>query len=62
MRRVYKNLCLAKISASIMSVNMWKNILKNVVSEKNKIFYETLFDFLLRNGAYFVNKLLIQKS
>ena len=37
MRRVYKNLCLAKISASIMVVNMWNNGLKNVESDNNKI-------------------------
>jgi len=29
-RRVYKNLCPATISASIMAANMWKNSLKNV--------------------------------
>jgi len=45
MRRVYKNLCLAKISASIMAANMWKNSLKNVESDNNKILYETLIDF-----------------
>jgi len=37
MRRVYKNLCLATISASIMAAYMWKNSLKNVESDKNKI-------------------------
>jgi len=36
MRRVYKNLCPATISASIMAANMWKNSLKNVESDKNK--------------------------
>jgi len=45
MRRVYKNLCSAKISASIMAANMWKNSLKNVESDKNKILYEILVDF-----------------
>jgi len=45
MRRVYKNLCPAKISASIISANMWKNSLKNVESDNNKILYETLLDF-----------------
>jgi len=45
MRRVYKNLCPATISASIMAANMWKNSLKNVESDKNKISYETLLDF-----------------
>jgi len=56
MRRIYKNLCLATISASIMAANMWKNSLKNVESD-NKILYETLLDFFLqRNGTYFLNK------
>jgi len=45
MRRVYKNLCPATISASIMLANMWKNSLKNVESDNNKILYETLLDF-----------------
>jgi len=57
MRRVYKNLCPTTISASIMAANMWKNSLKNVESDNNKILYETLFDFFLqRNGTYFLNK------
>ena len=30
---------------SIMAANMWKNSLKNVESDNNKILYETLFDF-----------------
>ena len=37
MRRVYKNLCPASISTSIMAVNMWKNSLKNVEYDNNKI-------------------------
>jgi len=45
MRRVYKNLCLAAVSASIMAANMWKNSLNNVESDNNKIFYETLLEF-----------------
>jgi len=45
MRRVYKNLCPAMIRASIMAANMWKNSLKNVESDNNKILYETLLDF-----------------
>ena len=45
MRRVYKILCPAKISASIMAANMWKNSSKNVESDSNKILYETLLDF-----------------
>jgi len=57
MRRVYKNLCPATISASIMAANVWKNSLKNVESDNNKILYETLIDFFLqRNGTYFLNK------
>ena len=57
MRRVYKNLCPATISASIMVANMWKNSLKNVESNNNKILYETLLDlFVQRNGTYFLNK------
>jgi len=45
MRRVYKILCLATISASIMAASIWKNSLKNVESDNNKILYETLIDF-----------------
>ena len=45
MRRVYKNLCPATISASIMAAHMWKNSLKNVESDNNKILYETLLNF-----------------
>ena len=45
MRRVYKNLCPATVSASIMVANMWKNSLKIVESDNNKILYETLLDF-----------------
>jgi len=45
MRRVYKNLCPAKISASTMAANMWKNSLKNVESDNNNNSYETLLDF-----------------
>jgi len=58
MMRVYKNLCPATISASIMAVNMWKNSLKNVQSDNKKILYENLleFFFLQRNGTYFLNK------
>ena len=36
---------------------MWKNSLKNVESDNNKILNETLLDFFLqRNGTYFLNK------
>jgi len=56
MRRVYKNLCPATISVSIMAANMWTNSLKNVESDNNKILYENLLDFIQRNGTYFLNK------
>jgi len=56
MRKVYKTSCPATISASIMAANMWKNGLKNVESDNNKILYENLLDFLQRNGTYFLNK------
>jgi len=46
MRRVHKNLCPARISTSIMAASMWKNSLKNVESDNNKILYETLLDFV----------------
>jgi len=59
MRRVYKNLCPAMISASIMAANMWENSLKNVESDNNKILYENLLDFFLqRNCTYCLNLLL----
>ena len=45
MSRVYKNLCPATISASIIAANMWKNSLKNVGSDNNKILSENLLDF-----------------
>ena len=51
-RRVYKNLCPAMISASIMVVNMWKNSLKNVESDKNKMLYETLLDFFYSETVF----------
>jgi hypothetical protein len=35
---------------------MWKNSLKNVESDKNKIVYENLINFLQRYGTYFLNK------
>jgi len=55
MRRVYKNLCPDMISASIMVANMRKNSLKNAESDKNKVLFETLIDFLQRNGTCFLN-------
>jgi len=58
MRWVYKNLCPATISVSIMAAKMWKNSLKNVESDNNKSLYKTLLNFFLqRNGTYCLNKL-----
>ena len=34
-----------------MAVNMWKNSLKNVESDNNKIQYETLLDFFLQQNC-----------
>jgi len=56
MGRVHKNLCPATISASIMAANTWKNSLKNVESDNNKIFTKPYSIFLQRNGTYFLNK------
>jgi hypothetical protein len=56
MRRVYKNLCPATISASIMAANMLKNSLKNVESANNKILYKTLLNFFLQwNGTFWIS-------
>jgi len=55
LRRVYKNVCPATISASIMAANMWKNSLKNVESDNNNILYETLLNFFTAKW-YFLNK------
>ena len=36
---------------------MWKNSLKNVESDNNKILYQTLHNFFLQtNGTYFLKK------
>jgi len=56
MKRVYKNLCPATISASIIAANMWENILKNVESDKNKISYETLLDFFFTAKRYLLSE------
>ena len=40
----------------MMAANIWKNSLKNVESDNNNFFYETVFDFLERNGTYCLNK------
>jgi len=40
-----------------MAANKWKNNLKNVEFDNNKMLYETLLDFCLQqNGTYFLNK------
>jgi len=40
-----------------MAANVWKNSLKNVESDNNKILYETLLDFFLQlNDTYFLHK------
>jgi len=44
MRRVYKTVCPATISASIMAASMKKDSLKNVESDSNNILYETLLN------------------
>ena len=57
MGRLHKNVCPVTIRASIMGAHMWKNSLKNVESDNNKILYKTLLEiFLQRNGTYFLNK------
>ena len=35
-------------NASVMAANMWKNSLKNVESDNNKILYENVLDFFYR--------------
>jgi len=56
MRRVHKNSCPAKISASIIAANVWKNSLKNVESDHNKILYETLLDFFFTEKLYLLSE------
>ena len=56
MRRVYKNLCPAKISASIMAAKLWKNSLKNVESDNNKILYEILLGFFFTTKRYLLSE------
>ena len=56
MRRAYKNLCPATISASIMAANVWKNSLKNVECDNNNFFYETLSIFFTAKRYLFLNK------
>jgi len=56
MRWVYKNLCPATISASIMAANMWKNSLRTVESDNNKILYETLLGFFFTAKRYLLSE------
>jgi len=56
MRRVYKNLCPAKISASKMAANMWKNSLKNLESGNNTILYETFLDIFFTAKRYLLSE------
>jgi len=56
MWRVYKNLCPATISASIMATNMWKNGLKNVESDNDNILYETLLNFFFTAKRYLLSE------
>ena len=56
MGRVYKILCPATTSASIMAANMWKNSLKNVEAGNNKILYATLFDFFFTAKRYLLSE------
>ena len=56
MRRVNKNLCPTTMIASIMAANMWKNSLKNVESDNNKILYETLLDFFFTAKRYVLSE------
>jgi hypothetical protein len=55
-RRVYKNLCLATLSSSIMVANMLKIGLKTVESDNNKILYETLLDFFFTAKRYLLSE------
>jgi len=55
MRRVYKNVCPAVISASIIAANMWKNSLK-IVESDNKILYETLISFFFTAKRYLLSE------
>ena len=45
-----------------MAANMWKNSLKNVESDNNKILYVTLLDIFQRSGTYFLNKARINRA
>ena len=45
-----------------MAANMWKNSLKIVESDNNKILYGKLLHILQRNGTFFLSKLRITNS
>ena len=49
-------MCPATINASIMAANMWKDSLKYVLSDNNKILYKPYSIILQLNGAYFLNR------
>ena len=44
--------CHATIRASLMAASMWKNILKNVEFDNNKILYETLLDLFYSETVF----------
>jgi len=48
-------LCPPTINASIMAANMWKNSLKNVEFDDNKILRETLLDFFFTAKRYLLS-------
>jgi hypothetical protein len=56
MRKVYKHFCPATISVSLMAANMWKNSLKNVESDNNKILYETVLDFFFTAKEFLLSE------
>ena len=56
MKRVYKNLYPATLSASIIATNMLKNSLKNAESDENKILYEILLDFFFTAKRYLLSE------
>ena len=49
-------MCPTTISASIMAANMWKNSLKTVESDDNKILYESLTDFFFTAKLYLLSE------
>ena len=49
-------MCPTTISDSTMAANMWKNSLKNVESDNNKILYETLLEFFFTAKRYLLSE------